>query len=119
MTIRPGYEERMRDLHRTAPYIDVEELREKMAQAALETIRDRGIPTSNSHTARVRAFADGEGHTLPDRWGLSDKLYNFLRQATTYPDDGLHAAHKTFQNYFFATDYDLGITRRTTVTITV
>jgi len=109
MTIRPGYKPRMPTLLRTAPNIDVEELREKMVRAALQAVQDRGLPDSDSNAALVRAFADGQAHTLPDRWGLSDILYSLLERATTLPDEGLYSAHDVFRCYFFSSDYDLGI----------
>ena len=107
--IRPGYEQLMPNLLRAAPYIDAEKLREQMTKEALDQLVVRAVPDSSSISASIRAFAEGESHTLPERYGLIDILFHILHRECPRPDESIYSAHDQYINYFFRSNYDLGI----------
>jgi len=112
MTIRPNYESLMPALLRTAPYIDIEELRvvmEGYTQLALESYAATSI-----YRAQMLEFISGEGHVLPMRYSLTDSLYLAMHEMMRLhqPEDMMPSAFDSFYKpYFFFADRSLGISQ--------
>lgn len=105
MTIRPNYESRMPELLRNAPYLDLEELRAEMVGHAQRILDQRDI-FSDRHMRQLESFVSGDGHTLPSRFGLTDRLYSIVRrmQRQHRPDSTLDEAYHACVRYFFHVD---------------
>ena len=105
MTLRPNYETRMPNILRLAPYLDLEQAREELAEYAKGTLISRS-PMPEGRRDLIESFISGEGHILPTSYGFTDRLYSIIRKMNLehQPDLALDATYNACVRYFFHPD---------------
>lgn len=93
-----------------APYMDIEELRGKLAKSVQKVIDIHDDHMNPEYKKNYEAFIAGEQHVLMSGYSLTDTLYDVMQSiAGQHYDSQFDTAYNAFVSYFFKSDSYLGI----------
>lgn len=101
MTLRPNYERAIRGLLRSAPYLDLEDMRRELTRHIELNLATYDRTISAVRRRKLTEFISGEGHILPDAYGLPRVMENILYTKAPTPDDAVGRAYGELYHYFF------------------